>query len=130
MRRQRRRDPGIRHGFPESDLGHRSHDLTSLLATGINPIPISNYGEDVAITPDQKFLLVSDGGAFQPISVVDIVGRVEIHAVQLPGATNSVDVSSDGSVLATTLDGYVNRLTIDGSGNLTPTGSACWWVWR
>ena len=100
-------------------------DLTTSppsLATGINPIPISNYGEDVAITPDQKFLLVSDGGAFQPISVVDIVGRVEIHAVQLPGATNSVDVSSDGSVLATTLDGYVNRLTIDGSGNLTPTG--------
>ena len=54
-------------------------DLTKTppeLASGVNPIPISNPGEDVVVTPDGRFTLVCDGGANAPISVVDPVTRI------------------------------------------------------
>jgi len=102
-------------------------DLTTVppsLAAGTNPIPISNNGEDTSISPDQKFLVVCDGGAVgDPISVIDIATRSEISTFSLPFDCNSVDVCSDGSVLVTSSQsGNVRRLTIDGAGNLTDTG--------
>jgi hypothetical protein len=50
-------------------------DLTTSppsLAGGTNPIPISNVGEDLSISPDGKFLVVAGGsnGPFEPISVI------------------------------------------------------------
>lgn len=93
------------------------------LAPGTNPIAISNYGEETAITADGKFLVVCDGSAYEPISVVDIASRTEISTFWLDYDVNSLDVGSDGSVLATSYSwGYVYRLTIDSSGNLTDTG--------
>ncbi len=99
-------------------------DLTTIsLAPGTNPIAISNYGEETAITADGKFLVVCDGSAYEPISVVDIASRTEISTFWLDYDVNSLDVGSDGSVLATSYSwGYVYRLTIDSSGNLTDTG--------
>lgn len=101
-------------------------DLTTSppsLASGANPIPISNKGEDISVSPDQKFLVVVDGGNPQPISVIDIALRSEIITFSLGDDHNSVDVCSDGSVLVTSsLTGNVHRLTIDGAGNLTDTG--------
>ncbi len=92
------------------------------LASGTNPIPISNFGEDISISPDQKFLLVVDGGASQPISVIDIDSRTEINTFSYGFDHNSVDVCKDGSVLVTSIStGNVHRLTIDGAGNLTDT---------
>ncbi len=72
-----------------------------VLASGTNPISISNYGEDIAISPDQKFLVVVDGSATQPISVIDIASRTEINTFSLGLDHNSVDVCKDGSVLVT-----------------------------
>jgi Divergent InlB B-repeat domain len=101
-------------------------DLTTSppsLAGGTNPIPISNYGEDLSISPNGRFLVVSDGSAFQPISVIDIAAQVEISTLSVGSDTNSVDVCSDGSVLATSsIYGTVRRLTISGTGTLTDTG--------
>ncbi|MCH7698848.1 MAG: hypothetical protein IH865_07920 [Chloroflexi bacterium] len=93
------------------------------LATGINSIPISNNGEDTSISPDQQFLVVADGSLNQPISVINIATRTQISTLFLGHDTNSVEVLSDGSVLATSINtGRVRRLTIDGAGNLTDTG--------
>ena len=52
-------------------------DLTTSppsLATGTNPIPIGSLGLDVVISLDQKYLLVSGGGALS-LSIVDIATR-------------------------------------------------------
>ncbi len=101
-------------------------DLTTSppsLASGTNPISISNNGEDLAITHDQKYLLACDGGNIQPISIVDISSRMEINTFSLATDCNSIDVCDGGSVLVTSVDGgTVRRLIIDGSGNLTDTG--------
>lgn len=101
-------------------------DLTTSppsLASGTNPISISNFGEDTSISPNQKFLVVCDGSNFQPVSVIDIASRTEVSTFDLGTDCNSVDVCSNGSVLVTSDDtGNVRRLTIDDNGNLTDTG--------
>jgi hypothetical protein len=95
------------------------------LAGPPNPIPIANYGEDTALSPDGKFLLVCDGSAEEPVSVVDVATQVEIGTFPLGASCNSVDVCDDGSVLVTTyVPGAVRRLTIDGTGTLTDTGES------
>jgi hypothetical protein len=58
---------------------------------------------------------------------IDIDTRSEIDTLLLPGSCdcNSVDVCSDGSVLAASLDcNRVYRLTIDAAGNLSYTGES------
>lgn len=100
-------------------------DLTTSpprLAEGTNPIRISNFGEDLSLSPDGKFLVVSDGNAVQPISVVDIESRREIYTFSVDADTNSVDICRDGSVLTTSSTGTVRRLTIDSTGTLKDTG--------
>jgi hypothetical protein len=88
-----------------------------------NPIRISNYGEDTAISPDGHFLVVCDGSATQPISVVDIATQTQLDTFRLGHDCNSVDVCSDGSVLVTSVErDTVRRLTINGTGILRDTG--------
>ncbi|MGX2041744.1 hypothetical protein ACWJKU_16675 [Methylocaldum sp. MU1018] len=101
-------------------------DLTASpprLAEGPNPIPISNPGEDLAISPDGKFLLVSDGGVSGPISVIEIASQTEVHTLSVGSDTTSIEVCSDGSVLATSIyDQTVRRLVLSATGALTDTG--------
>src|SRR5262249_30647737 len=61
-------------------------DLTTSpprLASGQNPIPIANPGEDTSISPDGKFLLVCSGGAAAPVSVIDIATQKQIRTFSL-----------------------------------------------
>lgn len=96
---------------------------TGSLAAGTNPIPISNQGEDTVISADGKYLLVSDGGAPQPISIIDIATRTEVTTLTVAPDHNSVEALANGSVLVTSsLTGDVYRLTLDGAGNLVDTG--------
>jgi hypothetical protein len=101
-------------------------DLTTTppsLAAGTNPIAISNFGEDLSLSPDGKFLVVVDGGAVQPISVIDIAARTEIHTFSLGADHNAVEVCDDGSVLVSSNNtGRVHRLSLNGAGTLTDTG--------
>jgi hypothetical protein len=120
--------PDLKKGFV-TNFGYQVHviDLTvspPALAGGVNPIPISNAGEDLAISPDGKFLVVSDGSNFEPISVVDIATQAEISTFSTGTDTNSLDVCSDGSVLATsfTTSLTLRRLVLSGTGTLTDTG--------
>jgi len=99
-------------------------DLTTsppTLAAGINPIPISNPGEDTALTADERYLLVCDGSSVQPVSVIDVETRTEIDTFNLGSDCTSVDVCDDGSVLVTSST-RVRRLVLDASGQLTDTG--------
>jgi len=100
-------------------------DLTTTppsLAGSPNPIFISNFGEDSAITPDERYVVVCDGSGTQPLSIVDIATRSEVGTFVLGSSCNAVDVCDDGSVLVTSAGGAVRRLTIDGSGAVTDTG--------
>jgi hypothetical protein len=103
-------------------------DLTTTppsLAGGNNPILISNFGEDLALSPDGNFLVVSDGAASQPLSVIDIATQTEVSSFFLGHDCNSVDVGDDGSVLVSSWSfGLVRRLVLDGAGNLSDTGEA------
>jgi DNA-binding beta-propeller fold protein YncE len=104
-------------------------DLTTSppsLAAGTNPILVSNWCGDLSFSPDGQFLLMCDGAAKQPISVVDIATRTEISTFNLGTECNSLDVGPDGSVLVTSVwTGDLRRLTIDGWGILMDTGE---WV--
>jgi Ca2+-binding RTX toxin-like protein len=125
--------PDLKRGF----VTNRSNqvfviDLTTsppTLAGGTNPIPISNLGNDLSISPDGKFLVVSNGGFLGPAiaSVIDIAAQAEISTGgPMGGFTTSVDVCSDSSVLVTTIakleSAKVHRLTLSGTGTLTDTG--------
>ena len=101
-------------------------DLTvnpPVLAGGTNPIPISQPGEDLAPTPDGQYLVSCDGGGPTTVSVIDIVGRIEVSTFS--ATCNAVDACSDGSVLIGDLTSdTVRRLTIDSFGTLTDTGES------
>jgi VCBS repeat-containing protein len=90
------------------------------LASGTNPIAMSQPGEDLALTPDGQFLLSCDGGGNTIISVIDIANRTESSTFTSP--CNGIQVCADNSVL-TSADGVgSHRLTIDGSGTIIDTG--------
>jgi Ca2+-binding RTX toxin-like protein len=123
--------PDLKRGF----VTNRSNqvfviDLTTSppgLAGGTNPIPISNLGNDLSISPNGKFLVVSDGTLFiGGASVIDIATQTEISTGSAGGFIISVDVCSDSSVLVTTIAKHesakVHRLTLSGTGTLTDTG--------
>ena len=102
-------------------------DLTTSppsLAAGTNPIPISNFGEELSVTPDGKFLLASDGSALQPISVIDIASRAEISTFSTGTDINSHDTCDDGTTVLVTSSRARNlrRLVLDPvTGTLTGT---------
>jgi subtilisin family serine protease len=96
---------------------------TMTLADGINPIAISNYGEDLSFSPDEKYLVACDGAASEPVSVIDIATRSEVTSFPMSRGCNAVDVCSDGSVLVTSYsERQVRRLLIGEDGSLTDSG--------
>jgi hypothetical protein len=113
-----------------TDFGQRVWviDLTTsppTLADGINPILISNQGEDSALSADGRFLVLCDGFAVQPVSVIDTATRVEDETFDLGSDCTSVDVCADGSVLVTAFGpDQVRRLVLDANGQLADTGEA------
>jgi hypothetical protein len=121
--------PDLKRGFvTNADFEVFVIDLTtspSTLAAGTNPIPISNSGFDLSISPDGKLLVVSGGSApTDLISVIDIAAQAEVNT--FPGTdTTSVDVCSDGSVLSASIrTDMLRRLTLSGAGILIDTGES------
>lgn len=108
-------------------------DLTTSppsLASGnpINPISISTSALDLAVTPDGRFLLATDGftgGDPHPISIVDIANRTEVGIFSTGRNNIAVDICDDGTsvlVLTEVDTAYeVRRLTINPNGTLTDT---------
>ncbi|MGH7898354.1 MAG: hypothetical protein ACREQQ_10405 [Candidatus Binatia bacterium] len=106
-------------------------DLTTTpptLKSGVNPIAISNPGEDVTLTPRGEYLLTCDGSADAPVSVVLTQKRLEIGTFDLGSDCMAVDAcanarSTNSSVLVgSELANNVRRLRIDASGQVVDTG--------
>ncbi|MCH7780415.1 MAG: hypothetical protein IH848_06175, partial [Acidobacteria bacterium] len=100
------------------------HDLLTnpnpTLASGTNPITVSNGSDDVAITPDSQYAVVC-GRTSQDIAVIDLPTRIEVSTFNV--GCHSVAICADSTVLV--VDGFddtLQRLTIDASGNLQSTG--------
>lgn len=100
---------------------------TPVLASGTNPIPISNPGEDFAVTPDGNYLTVADGSTVNPLSVIDIAARAEVDTENLTASDqNSVSVCDDGvTVLAGSFNGGVvaSGFFDPSTGSLTATAN-------
>jgi len=94
------------------------------LADGVNPIRTTNPGEDLALSADGRFLIVTDGNQLVPISVVDIESRTEVDTLHLGVPNSAVDVAPDGSILIASSAGNVHRLGIDENGHLFDTGQS------
>jgi DNA-binding beta-propeller fold protein YncE len=75
--------PDLKRGFvTNSNRQVVVIDLTTSppsLAGGTNPIPISDLGGELSISPDGKFLVVSG----KPISVIDIAAQAAAIPVQV-----------------------------------------------
>ena len=103
-------------------------DLTTsppTLASGTNPISIDNFGEDLSITKDGKYLLVTDGDPVAPISVIDVATRRQIGSFSTGSNNTAVAVCDDNSVLVASFgDGLVRRFTLSAAGVLTNSGAA------
>lgn len=99
-------------------------DLTTkALASGINAITVSTFAEDMAITPDGKYLLVVDGSITYPICVVDTTTRTEISTLSEGVAHTGITVTAQGNVLVG-IDNtqQTRRYTLNSNGVLTYTG--------
>lgn len=80
------------------------------------------FAEDLAITPDDKYVLVTDGGFASRIAVFDIANRHLVNNQNFPGVySNAVAVSSDGQNVLTAdyFAGKINLFTINADGMLT-----------
>lgn len=107
-------------------------DLTDPTAPGSpDNVTLSFFPEDIAITPDGRFAVVTDGGFSPSIAVIDIANRVLVEDIQPTTADNTavymnaVAVAADGRTVLT-IDysgGLVNTLTIDSAGHLTYAGA-------
>lgn len=100
-------------------------DLTTSqprLDTGLNPFGITNNGLDIAITADDRFLVVCHGNEPSQLIVADLASRTVVDTFG-PSNWVAVDVDQDGTVLVTSETGNrARRLTLDAAGQLTDTG--------
>ena len=69
-------------------------------------VSISNSGVDMALSPDDAFLVMAGGGALhQPLSVVDTALQAEIATAGLFADHSSVEFCDNGTLLVTTTHG-------------------------
>ncbi len=103
-------------------------DLTTSppsLASGTNPISIPNFGLDIVLTPDERFLIVCGGNNPHPVAVVDVATRTVVDTFSTGNDCIAVDAGPDGTVLvASDTLNRIKRLEIDATGNLTDTGES------
>src|SRR5580704_16234482 len=105
-------------------------DLTQhppALAAGVNPIvnPIGSIVEDLSLTADGRFLVVTDTGSGSAMGVINTATRTVVGTFTFLPDQNSVDVCESGSVLVTSVtSSVVKRLTISASGALVDTGQS------
>jgi len=103
---------------------------TSYMDTSTPPVEVPVYAEDIAITPDGRYALVTDGGFSPKIFVIDIASRTmasvfdDTDAVAVPPISHqhqSVAVAPDGRTVLTV--DYFSRkvyvLTLGADGHLT-----------
>ena len=93
---------------------------TPVLLGGV--IAIATNGQDLALSRDGKYVIVT-GGSITPISVVDVASLTEVDTFAI-NSHSAVDTCQDGSVLVTLTSNpnRVARLMLSASGELSDTG--------
>jgi hypothetical protein len=112
-------------------------DLTAdppALASGTNPIVVASPGDDLAITADDRYLLVAGGstsGTFGdrqgPAVSVDLQTRAQISSIAFPYSPNSIELCDDGSTVLVTAPssfGFVAKMTLNSNGTMFNTGQS------
>jgi WD40 repeat protein len=77
------------------------------VATGKSMLNFGDY-HDAKIAPDEKHLITLSGG--DKVAFHDIESRKELHSFNVPEATNSVAVSTDGKYIAVAHKTYMSDL--------------------
>jgi len=103
---------------------------TPTLAPGTNPIVVSSPATDMAISPDDTFVVAVDGTtgippAFDapPVSAANIAGRTQVSTFETVQDNTGVDVCANSSVLIASFNGLaVRTLGLNGAGTLSDTG--------
>lgn len=99
----------------------------------LGSVTLSFFAEDIALTPDGKFALVTDGGFSPRIAVLDVENRTLVEEYTSPDIDpdpdvvdydtyfNAVAVAADGETVLTVdyFSGNLSVLTIDDAGHLT-----------
>lgn len=93
------------------------------LASGTNPISVTTFAEDLDITDDGHYLLVSDGGSGGSFAVVDTTAHMQVFSGNTPGG-GAIAISTQGTdVLISSASNPTYRYSINpASGALRYTG--------
>jgi hypothetical protein len=96
-----------------------------LVPTDTEIITYPMFAEDIAITQDGKYGLVTDGGMTAGIVVLDIAAQKEVTGSDLgTNYANAVAIAPDGTVVvADYISGTLHSYLLDDSGNLTYVNS-------
>lgn len=113
-------------------------DISKLSAPVVlGSVTMSFFAEDIALTPDGRFALVSDGGLSPKIAVIDVRNAALVEEYTSPDINpdpditsydtyfNAIAVAADGKTVLTVdyFSGKVNTLTINDVGHLAFVGS-------
>ncbi|HNZ03447.1 MAG TPA: EGF domain-containing protein [Myxococcota bacterium] len=98
-------------------------DVTEPVILGNLRMPM--FAEDIAISPDGKYALVTDGGFNPYIIVIDIAARTVVNEFAQPGVyCNAVDIAPDGTVItANYFEGSISTFVLGNDGSLTWTAT-------
>lgn len=79
------------------------------------------FAEDIAISPDGRFALVTDGGFSPTVVSIDIQNRTVIEEKVEEGVfTNAVEIAPDGTVITVNyFEGSISTFVLDAAGTLT-----------
>lgn len=111
-------------------------DISNRTAPSVlGSVTLSFYAEDIALTPNGRYALVSDGGFSPRIAVLDVQNLTLVEEFVSPDLNpdpaiteqplfNAVAVAADGQTVLTAdyFGGKVDTLTIDAAGHLTYVG--------
>lgn len=92
----------------------------------IGSVVLSFFPEDMDMTPDGNYVLVSDGGPATKIAVLNVESRTLVEEFNDPTLANqAVAVTPDGETVLTanTDKGTINAFTLSESGHLTYVAS-------
>lgn len=101
----------------------------------LSSLKLEFYAEDIVITPDGRYALVTDGGSSRTVESIDIKNRSVAFTLELPevrknnsnnpiyGRAQAVTVAPNGTVVVVDyFNGAIYSLLIDADGVLTYTG--------
>ncbi|MCU0290073.1 MAG: hypothetical protein MUF15_27270 [Acidobacteria bacterium] len=96
-------------------------DVTPPLLTNRDSRRIPIFAEDMAITPDDNYVLITDGGFTPTIVVVEIKTRKVLSSKNFNAYSNAIAISPDGRTVLTAdyFLGKINLFNLNRDGTLT-----------